>query len=692
MDARPDGGLYHESLRVWSTPNGPREEGVVAYTGAFIFGDSLVDSGNALKLANFYGSLPFTDLPEGAPYASLGYFQGRFTNGYTFADLISNKTIGLVSKPVFPYHFEDPVFGIPIDPFAGDPSGHNLNFAYGGAQIIQGDEVVPNLNGQTDAFRDAVDGHADPNALYLVTIGGNDVRSLAPADNATVAQTEAYAELDYAASTMLYELNELIGVGVHNLLITGVPNVGLIPAYDLNGNDLLGPLESVRSAAATDYSAYLDNLIRTQVVPALQAAGSNVTYVPIMGPAYTDSSGRVIQPGLDAVMPEIAALHGLTTEQLTSNLLQYQNLVFFDQVHPTAQVHALIGSYMYSLLTGAPWVETMPLAAADVDFRITATIAAAGEVDSVNVYLVAGTTYTFEMLGMSSLGTSGSVGDTYLKVLAPGGSLLLADDDSGAGFDSVVTFSAASSGIYTMQMSAVGQLTGGYSMDAAVVSGAAMLQGNSYTVSNALTLVIEGAGGVGQDVVMTNVSYALVAGSEIEVLRTTNDHGKSSINLTGNDFSQTIVGNNGANIIEGKGGADVMSGGGGNDTFILSATALLGSGNIDTITDYGKGDLIDIRQILDVAAGTNVITGGYLRVTSSGLVQVDLDGGGDHWATLSTINGNSAVNVRYLSGGAATTVSVSRVTDASAQNLAVADETAVDLLGAHQAHDSLLLI
>jgi Ca2+-binding RTX toxin-like protein len=243
-----------------------------------------------------------------------------------------------------------------------------------------------------------------------------------------------------------------------------------------------------------------------------------------------------------------------------------------------------------------------------------------------------------------------------------------------------------------MQMSAVGQLTGGYSMDAAVVSGAAMLQGNSYTVSNALTLVIEGAGGVGQDVVMTNVSYALVAGSEIEVLRTTNDHGTSSINLTGNDFSQTIVGNNGANIIEGKGGADVMSGGGGNDTFILSATALLGSGNIDTITDYGKGDLVDIRQILDVAAGTNVITGGYLRVTSSGLVQVDLDGGGDHWETLSTINGNSAVNVRYLSGGAATTVSVSRVTDASAQNLVAADETAVDLLGAHQAHDSLLLI
>ena len=63
-----------------------------------------------------------------------------------------------------------------------------------------------------------------------------------------------------------------------------------------------------------------------------------------------------------------------------------------------------------------------------------------------------------------------------------------------------------------------------------------------------MTLVIEGAGGVGQDVVQTSVSYSLAAGSEIEVLRTTNDHGKGAISLTGNDFSQTIDGNNGANV------------------------------------------------------------------------------------------------------------------------------------------------
>lgn len=648
------------------------------YTGAFVFGDSLVDSGNALKLAQWYGTLTFSDLPEGAPSAADGYFHGRFSDGYTFADLIANKTIGTVTQPVFPYGYEDPWLGIPVDPFAGDPHGNNLNFAYGGSQIRQGDEVVPDMDGQTDAFKNAVDGHADPNALYMVTMGGNDVRSLVPNDGVPTAQADAYAALDHAANTMFTELRGLVNVGVHNILITGVPDVGLIPDYDLDGNLVLSATEQMRADAATDYSIYLDTLIRTVVVPQLQALGANVTYVPVM--SYVDSHGTPVVGGLDAIIPEIAALHGLTTEQLTGNLLLYQNLVFFDDIHPNAQAHALVGSYMYSQLTGTPWVETMPLAGSDVDYKLTATIGAAGEVDSQSVYLVAGTTYTFEMLGVSSLGNPASVGDTMLKLLSSGGILVRMDDDSGAGFDAHLTFTVATSGTYTLQMSAVGMLTGTYSLQAAVVSGAAMTAGNTYVVSNASTLVLESADGVGQDVVKASVSYALAAGSEVEVLRTTNDLGTAAINLAGNEFAQTIVGNRGSNILEGKGGADVMTGGGGKDTFVLSNSAVTSSGNVDRITDYAKGEIVDVTQILKVAAGTNVVTGGYVRVTTGGLIQVDVDGGGNNWVTLSTVNGTGAVTIRYLSGGTATSLAVTRVADT--QTTAAAANTNVILTGA----------
>jgi len=635
----------------------------MAYSGVYVFGDSLVDAGNALKLAKFYGTLTFSDLPDGAPSSEAGYFQGRFSNGYTFADLISNKTIGLVTKPVFPFGYDDPWVGVPIDPFAGDPSGNNLNFAYGGSQIRQGDEVVPDLDGQTDAFKDAVDNHADPNALYLVTMGGNDVRTLAPAGSDPVPVAEAHAALDAAADKLLHELEQLIDIGVHNILITGVPDVGLIPKYDRDGVLGLSPTEQARANAATQYSVYLDNLIRTEVVPALEAMGADVTYVPIMGSPYVDSSGRVIDPAFAAILPEIAALHGLTAAQLSNNMLQYQNLVFFDQIHPTAQAHALVGAYMYAQLNGTAWIEKMPLAGADVDYQVKTTIGAAGEVDSTSIYLVAGTTYTFEMLGTSSLGTTGSLGDTKLSLVNSSGGVVAQDDDSGMGFDSSLTFTATTSGVYTLKASAVGALTGSYTLDAAVVSGAAM-QANTYIVSTASTVVLEGAGGVGQDVVKTSVSYALAAGSEIEVLRTTNDKGKTAIKLTGNDFGQTLIGNAASNVLEGKGGVDKLTGLAGKDTFVLSKDAVTNPGNFDSITDYAAGEVVDITQILNVAAGTNVISAGYLRVTTSGLIQVDMNGGGNDWVTLSTVNGTSAITIKYLSGGTAATLAVSRVADA----------------------------
>jgi phospholipase/lecithinase/hemolysin len=641
------------------------------YSGVFVFGDSLVDSGNALKLAEWYDGLPLQDLPDGAPTSSEGYFGGRFSDGYTYADYLSNKYAGAVTKPIFPYRYEDPYLGLEISPFAPDPTGNNLNFAYGGAQVRQGGEAVPDLDGQTDAFKGAVDGHADPNALYVFTMGGNDVRSLAPDGSDPTSQVNAYAELGRVANTTFTELRGLVNVGVHNILITGLPNVGIIPEYDVNNNNMLDGSEIARSAAATDYSLYLDSLFRTQVVTQLQALGANVTYVPLMD--YT-ANGQVVQGALNAVLPQLAATNGLALTELTQHLLQHEEVVFFDQVHPNAQTHALVASYANALLTGQPWVETSLLLGADVDYRGAASIGAAGEVDKVVVALAAGTTYTFQMLGVSSLtnftlaqlgatlGTGAVLGDTAMQLSSSGGTVVKADDDSGIGLDSVLSFTTPNAGNYTLALSAAGSLTGQYVMTA-TVSGAAMTTGNSYVVSNASTLVIEAAGGVGPDSVIASVSYALGQGSEIEVLQTSSPKGKGAINLTGNEFAQTIAGNAGSNVLQGKGGADTLYGGAGNDRFVLE------NGSVDRIMDYAKGDIVDVSAVLNLASGVNALGGGYLRVTTAGLVQVDIDGGANSWVTLGTVNGTGSVWVKYDSGGTGTTAIVNRVADNSAMSL-----------------------
>ncbi|WP_287373561.1 calcium-binding protein, partial [Mesorhizobium sp.] len=98
-------------------------------------------------------------------------------------------------------------------------------------------------------------------------------------------------------------------------------------------------------------------------------------------------------------------------------------------------------------------------------------------------------------------------------------------------------------------------LNGGVGADTMIGHGG----NDEYYVDNAGDKGVESSG-QGQDRVWTSVSYALSAGSSIEVLGTTKDAGTTAINLTGNESAQTIQGNAGANVINGGGGADKLSG------------------------------------------------------------------------------------------------------------------------------------
>ncbi|MER8670051.1 calcium-binding protein [Mesorhizobium sp. M1156] len=108
---------------------------------------------------------------------------------------------------------------------------------------------------------------------------------------------------------------------------------------------------------------------------------------------------------------------------------------------------------------------------------------------------------------------------------------------------------------------------------------------DTYIIDNVGDKVVEAVGG-GSDRAFTSVSYALGAGSQIELLGVWGPSGTTAINLTGNEFAQTIVGNAGANIINGGRGADILTGSGGNDAFVFNSA--LGAGNIDKVTDFNK--------------------------------------------------------------------------------------------------------
>ncbi|WP_274533827.1 hypothetical protein [Methylobacterium sp. Leaf399] len=151
-------------------------------------------------------------------------------------------------------------------------------------------------------------------------------------------------------------------------------------------------------------------------------------------------------------------------------------------------------------------------------------------------------------------------------------------------------------------------------------AGADLLYGRSgadvYYVDNAGDQVFETAGG-GSDWVLTNVSYTLAAGQEIERIDTTSQVGTGAINLTGNAFANTVVGNAGSNVLNGGGGADLLYGRGGADTFVFNTA--LGGGNIDRITDYSvPDDAIQLARSVFTTLGAGALAETAFKDLSTG--------------------------------------------------------------------------
>jgi outer membrane lipase/esterase len=152
------------------------------YTSIVTFGDSLVDAGNIFALTG------------GAnPPAALGYFNGRFTNGYNYNDLLSIALFGT--------------------PTVASATG-GTNFAFGGARGTT-TSPVPDLAEQLGLYSAYLGGGGtvDANGLYILNFGGNDLFNV-PAQAATAGQNIANA---------VKSLNDL---GARNILVTGFPPVG----------------------------------------------------------------------------------------------------------------------------------------------------------------------------------------------------------------------------------------------------------------------------------------------------------------------------------------------------------------------------------------------------------------------------------------------------------------------------------
>ncbi|WP_342149409.1 calcium-binding protein [Methylorubrum sp. SB2] len=207
--------------------------------------------------------------------------------------------------------------------------------------------------------------------------------------------------------------------------------------------------------------------------------------------------------------------------------------------------------------------------------------------------------------GGADVMTGGAGNDTYIVDQARD----VIRENAGQGYDRIVTSLSYTLGANVEMLTLTGtgavNATGNGLANHLVGNGAANVldgkggadvmeggRGNdTYVVDQAGDRVVEAKGG-GADTVVASASWSLAAGQEVETIRLVS--GSAKLNLTGNEFAQTLRGNAGANVLDGKGGADRMEGGAGNDTYLVENARDLvvearghGTDTVVTTVSYG---------------------------------------------------------------------------------------------------------
>jgi phospholipase/lecithinase/hemolysin len=256
-----------------------------------VFGDSLVDAGNVFLATGGFAPTNTFDNP------SRGYFPGRFTNGPDYTDLLSQRLYGHLSTAAL--------------------AGGN-NYAFGGATYVANSDPVPDLAAQVALYTAGsstfgLSGHAvDPNALYIINLGGNDVFTLEnPAFPAKLVAGYEAALLKVLATTV----QGLDAAGASRILVTGIPNTDATGfALDALVQAKLDAIQPGLTNATLERFSYLNFFARLTADPA-KFGVAPFTHLPSDGcfnhltpPATADCSGYFSVDGVHPIAPIQAAI------------------------------------------------------------------------------------------------------------------------------------------------------------------------------------------------------------------------------------------------------------------------------------------------------------------------------------------------------------------------------------------------
>lgn len=277
-----------------------------------VFGDSLSDNGNVSALTPGSPRMRFTTNP-----------------GHVAVEDVADK-LGLTLEP---------------------SSSGGTDYAYGGARSSIDMGPLISASTQVNNYLTATGGKADPDALYSMWIGANDILDANPAT--------AQADLITAANHEVATLQKLQAAGARNIVVFNLPDVSNTPA--VHGT----PLAEFAGQLGDLYNATLNDGVGTLGVGIIPVNSYDLLNEVIADPA-TYGFTNVTQTACTTAS-SIACTPDTLREPNAG-----QTYLFADGVHPTTAAHAMLAQVVLSELNAPGQVSRLaeaPLASAAAHMR-----------------------------------------------------------------------------------------------------------------------------------------------------------------------------------------------------------------------------------------------------------------------------------------------------------------------------------
>ncbi len=290
------------------------------YSQTIFFGDSLTDSGH------FRPAL----VQVGGPSAAI---LGRFTTNP-----------GLVWSEYLAEYYGTG---------AASANQGGTNYAVGGARVGTNSSgalgPIPAMTAQVTGYLSANGGRADPNALYTVWGGANDLFAI------TSGGADPTTTIGGAVTAQVGIIGALQNAGARYILVPTIPDLGGTPGFRAQG------------AAAMAAGTQLSTTYNTALFGAINSAGLRV--IPL--DTFTLLREIIASPAEYgfANVTGTACNPQITAQSLTCSPLNYatpnapDTYAFADGVHPSSKAHAILSQYAVSMLEGPRQIALLPYTA-----------------------------------------------------------------------------------------------------------------------------------------------------------------------------------------------------------------------------------------------------------------------------------------------------------------------------------------